>query len=87
MHTPVSVTFFCSPSRMLTLREVSCCLLFHSKMGIKELISDIKGLKIHTVCRDAKKQTQTLPWYFVLLQQNDTNNNKIESLCRFFVRH
>lgn len=30
---------------MLTLREVSCCLLSHSKMGIKELISDIKGFE------------------------------------------
>lgn len=63
-RTDAGNIFSSSPSRMLTLREVSLlfgcygwccfCLLFHSKMGIKELISDIKGLKIQ-ICSCRKK--------------------------------
>lgn len=45
-RTGVGNIFLLTVTRMLTLREVSCCLLFHSKMGIEVLISDIKGLKI-----------------------------------------
>lgn len=54
---------------MLTLREVSLLgffsvvvvddvvyyILFHSKMGIKELISNIKDPQIYTETADAKK--------------------------------